>query len=87
MKTFLAALSVFLLYSCGGDPVFAQSKAPTAQDLKNDFTLFMSDAARRYSDCIDQAMLNAKIGNAYMDTAMMYHALRDSLSHSKEKKK
>lgn len=65
---------------------FGQSRPPTAQDLKNDFTLSMSDAARRYSDCIDQAMLNGKIANAYMDTAMMYHALRDSLKAVKAKK-
>ena len=78
----LSTLIVLILAGC----VVAQQKAPTAQDLKNDFTLSMSDAARRYSDCIDQAILIAKIGNAYMDTTMMYHALRDSLKAAKVKK-
>ena len=77
MKTFLAALSVFLAIP------FALSRPPTAQDLKNDFTLSMSDAARRYSDCIDQAMLNGKIANAYADTLFR---LRDSIKAIKAKK-
>ena len=62
---------------------FGQSRPPTAQDLKNDFTLSMSDAARRYSDCIYQAMLNGKIGNAYADTLFR---LRDSIKTAGKKK-
>ena len=66
-------LFLFLIACC-----FAQSKSPTVADIE------LGDCRQSEQRYIQAALDNMKLAQVYADSL---HALRDSLSHSKEKKK
>ena len=71
MKTFFFILIFSVI-------AFGQSKSPTVADIE------LGDCRQSEQRYIQAALDNLKLAQVYADSL---HALRDSLSHSKEKKK